>query len=266
MKPVAFGYARPASVAGAIDLLGQDPDARIIAGGQTLGPMLNLRLARPSRLVDITRIPELVRIEETANAVTLGAGITHAAIEDGRVPDFTNGFLAHIATGIAYRAVRNRGTIGGSLAHGDPAADWIAALAALDASVMIEGPNGQRTAGILSFVKGAMQTDLAHDEILTGVRIPRLAAGARWGFHKICRKTGEFADAIGVVVERGNGTGRCLAGATGGVPIAVDPQDVTADAETCRRGLATAGYKGDAYDMQIHAVALARAFAEAGAR
>ena len=227
--------------------------------------MLNLRLARPTQLIDITRIPALIRIEETADAVTLGAGITHAAIEDGRVPDFSNGFLAHVAQGIAYRAIRNRGTLGGSLANGDPAADWIAALAALGADVIIEGRKGQRTAGVLAFVKGAMQTDLAHDEIVTGVRIPRLPAGARWGFHKICRKTGEFADAIGVVVEHGNGRRRAIAGATGGVPIAVEMRNGAVDAEACKHALADAGYKGDAYDMHVHAIALARAFAEAAA-
>ena len=264
MKPVAFSYARPATIAGAIDLLAEEPDARIIAGGQTLGPMLNLRLARPSRLVDITRIPELVRIEETADAVTFGAGITHAAIEDGRVPDFTNGFLAAVAQGIAYRAVRNRGTIGGSLANGDPAADWISALAALDASVEIEGRSGRRMAGILTFVQGAMQSDLAPEEILTGVRIPRLKSGARWGFHKVCRKTGEFAEAIGVVVDPGDGRRRCISGATGGAPIVMPLASGSVD--NCRRELDAAGYKGDAYDMQIHAVALARAFAEAGSK
>ena len=263
MKPSAFGYARPASIVGAIDLLAREPGARIIAGGQTLGPMLNLRLARPTQLIDISRIPALIRIEETADAVTLGAGITHAAIEDGRVPDFTNGFLAHVAQGIAYRAIRNRGTIGGSLANGDPAADWIAALAALGADVIIEGGKGRRTAPVLAFIKGAMQTDLAHDEIVTGVRIPRLAAGARWGFHKICRKTGEFADAIGVVVEHGSGR-RCISGATGGAPIAVPMASASVD--DCRHELAASGYKGDAYDMQVHAVALARAVAEAEAR
>ena len=265
MKPVDFGYARPATIAGALHLLAGDPGARIIGGGQTLGPMLNLRLARPSLLVDITRIPELVRIEETAGAVTLGAGITHAAIEDGRVPDFTNGYLAHVARGIAYRAVRNRGTIGGSLANGDPAADWIAAFAALGAEALIEGVKGSRSVGILAFVKGAMLTDLAHDEMLSGVRIPRPGAGARWGYHKICRKTGEFAEAIGVVVDMGSGQFRAIAGATGAAPIAIELNRDTADIGACRQALADAAYKADDYDMQIHAVALARAFAAANA-
>ena len=142
MKPVDFGYARPATIAEAVALLASNPDAKIIAGGQTLGPMLNLRLARPSLLVDVARIPELTRVDETADLVTLGAAITHAAIEDGRVPDFTNGYLARVAHGIAYRAVRNRGTVGGSLAHADPAADWLTAFVALDAEVVIAGPRG----------------------------------------------------------------------------------------------------------------------------
>ena len=97
---------------------------KILAGGQSLGPMLNLRLAQPDLLVDITRIPELKRVEETDDSLSIGACVTHADIEDGRVPDVTGGALRDVARGIAYRAVRNRGTIGGSLAHADPSADW----------------------------------------------------------------------------------------------------------------------------------------------
>ena len=122
------------------------PDAKVLAGGQTLGPMLNLRLAQPALLVDITRIPELAAVSEDADAVTIGATVTHAAIEDGRVPDPTGGFLARVARGIAYRAVRTRGTIGGSLAHADPAADWLSCLAALGAEVVIAGAGRQRGA------------------------------------------------------------------------------------------------------------------------
>ena len=114
----------------------------MLAGGQTLGPMLNLRLAQPALLVDITRIPELAAVHEDGDAVTIGATVTHAAIEDGRVPDPTGGFLARVARGIAYRAVRTRGTIGGSLAHADPAADWLSCLTALGAEVVIAGAGG----------------------------------------------------------------------------------------------------------------------------
>jgi carbon-monoxide dehydrogenase medium subunit len=201
MKPVAFDYARPASVAEAVRMLGQEPGAKVLAGGQTLGPMLNLRLAQPALLVDITRIPELAAVTEDADAVTIGATVTHAAIEDGRAPDPTRGFLRQVAHGIAYRAVRTRGTIGGSLAHADPAADWLSCLAALGAEVLIAGPGGSRRVGVARFVRGAMETELAARELLTAVRIPRFSGDARFGFHKICRKTGEFADAIGVAVH-----------------------------------------------------------------
>ncbi len=160
MKPVAFDYARPASVAEAVRMLAASPDAKVLAGGQTLGPMLNLRLAQPALLVDITRIPELAAVSEDADAVTIGATVTHAAIEDGRVPDPTGGFLAHVARGIAYRAVRTRGTIGGSLAHADPAADWLSCLTALGAQVVIAGAAGTRRVNLAGFVRGAMETEL----------------------------------------------------------------------------------------------------------
>ena len=107
---------------------------------------------------------------------------------------------------------------------------------------------------------------LAHDEILTGIRIPRLRSGASWGFHKICRKVGAFAEAIGVVVDHGGRRLNCVAGATGGAPVAVDLRQGTANVDACRSALAEAGYKGDDYDMQVHAVALAQAFAGAGAK
>src|SRR5262245_9338323 len=178
MKPAPFDYVRPRSVAEAVRLLGPTPGARVLAGGQTLGPMLNLRLAQPALLVDITRIPELAAVQEDAQSVTLGALVTHAAIEDGRVPDPTGGFLARVARGIAYRAVRPRGTIGGSLAHADPAADWLSCLTALGAEVLIAGPGSNRRLAVSALVRGAMETELAPDELITGIRIARFSANA----------------------------------------------------------------------------------------
>ena len=145
MKPARFDYARPASLGEAVALLGtRGTVVKCLAGGQSLGPMLNLRLVQPDLLVDITRIPELTRVEEDGDGVLLGACTTHAAIEDGRVPDVTGGVLPAVAQGIAYRAVRSRGTIGGSLAHADPAADWITCLTALGAEIVVHGPSGRR--------------------------------------------------------------------------------------------------------------------------
>jgi carbon-monoxide dehydrogenase medium subunit len=267
MKPVAFDYVRPSTVQAVCALLAEQANAKIIAGGQSLGPMLNLRLAQPALLIDITRIPELARVEASADAITLGAIITHAAIEDRRIADPTNGFLARVAAGIAYRAVRTRGTIGGSLAHADPAADWVSALTALKAELSITGPGGQRRTPVADFLRGAMATTLGHDEIVDGIVIPKLSSRARCGYHKICRKTGEFAEAIGVAVfDPECGICRVVVGAGGGRPILIEDSSGTdrlltawADPQTGRKRLMQAGVKGDDYQMQIHAVAVRRA-------
>ncbi len=264
MKPVAFDYARPATVAEALQTLAGNRQAKVLAGGQTLGPMLNLRLAQPALLVDITRIPELAAVSEDADAVTIGATVTHAAIEDGRVPDPTGGFLARVARGIAYRAVRTRGTIGGSLAHADPAADWLSGLTALGAEVLVAGPVGARHIPLVGFVRGALETELAESELLVGVRIPKFSREARFGFHKICRKTGEFADAIGVAAhDPVRQLTRLVANTATGGPIVVE--DVKRDhgrpldVNDLQLRLVQAGLEGDAYDLKLHATAVRRA-------
>ena len=273
MKPVAFDYARARTLDEAVSLLASAPHAKILAGGQTLGPMLNLRLAQPGLIVDITRIAELVRQEADEAGVTLGACVTHADIEDGRVGDPSNGLMRRVARGIAYRAVRNRGTIGGSLAHCDPAADWVSTFCALDAEVLITGANGTRNCRVRDFAKGAMVTDLAPDEVLHGIYIPRPVENARTGFHKICRKTGEFADAIGVVVENpAHQTWRAVVGATQSRPIVIDdaarlaPLNGSVDRRAVREVVLSKGGAAlarDTYHLNILTVALERAFGEA---
>jgi carbon-monoxide dehydrogenase medium subunit len=275
MKAASFDYARPRSLEEAARLLSQTPSARLIAGGQTLGPMLNLRLVQPELLVDITRIPELVRIEDEGDAVVLGACITHAAIEDRLIGnDPSNGFLAMVASGIAYRAVRTRGTIGGSIAHADPAADWLSCLLGLGAEVLVTGPAGRRRQAIGEFVRGAMTTDMAQDEILDGVRIPKLSRGARAGFAKICRKAGDFAEAIGVVVrDTERGVFRLVAGATKGRPILIDAAQPgigaspspNFDRMNLSKDLSRAGLVGDRYELNIHVAAIGEALYQAGA-
>jgi carbon-monoxide dehydrogenase medium subunit len=275
MKPAPFDYARPERTGEAVELLAGTPGAKVLAGGQTLGPMLNLRLAQPALLVDITRIPELARTEERARWVEIGATVTHAAIEDRRapLPEPLATFLSRVAGGIAYRAVRTRGTIGGSLSHADPAADWLSCLIALDAELVIAGGNGKRTAPLREFVRGAMETGLGDGELLVAVRVPRLSRGARFGFHKICRKTGEFAEAIGVaVLDTEGGLVRLVAGAGNGPPVVLDPAAVgltgnfdrkPPDRPVIERALAEAGSSGDPYELRLHAVALRRAIEEA---
>ncbi|MFQ5775586.1 MAG: FAD binding domain-containing protein [Kiloniellaceae bacterium] len=273
MKPAPFDYARPASLDEALDLLAEpDPLVKILAGGQTLGPMLNLRLVQPDLLVDVTRIPDLLRVEETDDAVLIGACVTHAAIEDGRVPDPSGGLLREVARGIAYRAVRTRGTLGGSLAHADPAADWITCLAALEAEAIVCSRAGRRSIPVADFMAGVFETVMAPDEILEAVRIPKLAEGARCGFYKVCRKTGEFAEAIGAVLhDPARGICRAVVGATHGAPIVlVDaaelfgrdlsaPLSARFDRAAARRLLAEKGFTDDPYEVQVHTVALERA-------
>jgi carbon-monoxide dehydrogenase medium subunit len=221
MKAPAVDYVRPRSLTEAVDLLAEHRgEARVIAGGQSLVAMMNLRVASPGLLIDISRLPELSRVSDDADAVTLGACVTHAAIEDGRVPDASRRLMPRVAATLAYRAIRNRGTIGGSLALSDPAAEWPAVLTALDAEVMICGPGGRRSVKCAEFTTGVFETTLAPDEIVESVRIPKLSADARWGYLKLCRKSGEFASTLAVIVaDRARGHLRVVLGAANGAPL-----------------------------------------------
>ncbi len=263
MKPAAFDYRRPSTLQEAAAILADNPDAKIVAGGQTLGPMLNLRLSQPSLLVDITRVPQAKAVTETASSVTYGACITHANFEDGRVPDPAGGFLARVARGIAYRAVRTRGTIGGSLAHADPAADWLSALSALDVEIEIQGPEHARRLPLKHFVKGALSTALSHSEVVASISISKPASGARFGYAKLCRKTGEFAEAIGVVRRNAAGT-RLVVGASGGAPIVIeDGAEFIAhkrlDQDRLGDHIVALGLEDDPYERAIHTAVLQRA-------
>lgn len=273
MKPVRFDYARPTDLATAV-ALGSRDDAvvKFLAGGQSLGPMLNLRLIQPDLLVDITAIAELKRVEESADSIIIGSCITHADIEDGRVPDVTCGALRAVAAGIAYRAVRNRGTIGGSLVHADPSADWISALAALGASAVIRGAQQELRVPIERFMTGVFETDLVGGEMVSGIQIPRLSSAARWGYYKICRKTGEFAHAIGAYLQDpARSICRAVIGATGSKPIVfADANKLvgggrspgTINIQLAREAMTAHGLT-DPINQQIHLAALRRAIARA---
>jgi aerobic carbon-monoxide dehydrogenase medium subunit len=223
MKPAAFEFVRAGSIAEATRLLGEtNGTALAVAGAQSLGPMLNLRLVQPRLLIDVTGIPDLTRVEDTANALTIGACITTANIEDQYLPLRGLEALPPIAMHIAYRAVRNRGTVGGSVCHADPAADWVSALCALGAECLIAGPTGGRRMPIEQFVTGAYETALVSGEILEAIQLPRPSANGRLGYCKVCRKAGEFALAIGAVLnDPERGQLRIVIGATGGRPIVI---------------------------------------------
>jgi carbon-monoxide dehydrogenase medium subunit len=264
MKASPFEYARARDVAGAVKLLAAGGDgAMFVAGMQSLGPMLNLRVLQPSLLVDLRHIEELGAAQESSDAVTLGACVTHAQIEDGHVPDPARGFMREIASNIAYRAVRNRGTIGGSLVHADPAADWPSALTLLGATALIAGPGGRRETPVEKFITGVFETGLKSGEILVGVRVPKLSAGARCGYWKFCRKTGEFPHAIGAALDDPErGARRLIIGATRGAPYVVaDARALISkpDEAALFAAAANADLGDDPYSRRLHAVALRRA-------
>lgn len=274
MKPVRFDYERPSDLAAALALGGrEDAVVKFLAGGQSLGPMLNLRLVQPDLLVDITAIAELKRVADAADAITIGSCITHADIEDGRVPDVTRGALVTVAAGIAYRAVRNRGTIGGSIVHADPSGDWLCALAALGASVIARGHNGERRIPIEGFMVGVFESSLRPGELVTAINVPRLSQAARWGYYKACRKAGEFAHAIGAFVrDPARSFCRAVIGATGTKPIvlaeaselftATSPSAGAINVELIRKAMSASGLV-DPIDQQLHLAALRRAIAQA---
>ncbi|MET0905120.1 MAG: carbon monoxide dehydrogenase [Bradyrhizobiaceae bacterium] len=276
MKPAPFNYQRPRDIASALSVMtGAEGVVKIIAGGQSLGPMLNLRLVAPDTILDITGIAELKRADVTKGELTLGACVTHADIEDGRVPDVTRGAMQRVAAAIAYRAVRNRGTIGGSLSHADPSADWVSALTALGASLSLRSARGTRRVAMQDFIIGALESVIAPDEMLEAVHVPARSTSARWGYVKSCRKTGEFAHAIGaVLIDPDAGQARIVIGAVEAAPIVLDDADALFggkidgafashfDARVADRLLADAGM-ADATDRHIHVAVLRKAIAEA---
>ena len=223
MKPADFSYHRAASVEDALERLASGGDGtKLIGGGQSLGPMLNLRLARPRELVDISSVETLRKIESTRESVIAGAATTHAEIEDQPASDPIERAMHEVAAGIAYRAVRNRGTIGGSIVHADPAADWTSFLLCADARIHIRGPAGERSLRMQDFALSAYTTALARDEIVARIEVPRTTDRARFGFHKLCRKTGELAEAMGaVLVDPGRRYCRIVVGAIGAKPMSL---------------------------------------------
>ena len=283
MKPAPFDYARAANLEEAIGLLAAaDGDARPLAGGQSLGPMLNLRIARPTLLVDLSPVSELREVSEDEDGVTIGASVVHSAVEDGEVPDPTAGLMRRAASGIAYRAVRNRGTVGGSLAHADPAGDWAPVMMALGASLGIRGPEGGRSVEADAFIADPLTTVLERGEIVEAIRVPRLSPGASWGHCKLCVKPGDFAESLAVVV-RDPDRGHCrvaLAGPTHAPILLEEVAGLVAGADgwsdalageikdAAGREIAAAGFADadDRYVVNVHSTVTVRAAREALSR
>jgi len=194
MKPPAFDYIAADSIAMAVAALAEaGDDAKIIAGGQSLVPMLNFRMLRPSILVDINRIAGLDVIEETSGAIRIGALTRHYQLETSPLISRHLPVLSCAMTHVAHLAIRNRGTIGGSLAHADPAAELPMMALLLDAELRVASASGERTIAARDFFLGALTVDLASDEIITGIVLPKLPLRTGWGFAEVARRHGDFA-------------------------------------------------------------------------
>jgi CO/xanthine dehydrogenase FAD-binding subunit len=194
MKPAAFDYVVAESIEAAVAALAAaDGEAKILAGGQSLVPMLNFRLLRPAILVDINRIPDLAFIEARAEDIAIGALTRHYRLETSPVIAAHLPVVAEAMRHVAHLAIRNRGTIGGSLSHADPAAELPMLALLLDATLQVASSAGLRTIAAQDFFLGPLTVDLAGDEMVTRITIPKLPPATGWGFVEVARRSGDFA-------------------------------------------------------------------------
>ncbi len=220
MKAAKFDYVRALSIEEAVAALNEgDKVVKPMSGSQSFGPMLNLRLARPAKVVDVSGIAAMREVQQSNSQIRIGSAVTHAEIEDGMFAPLRGHLMQEVAGRIAYRGVRNRGTIGGSLAHADPAADWVVLTSALGATLEISGPEGKRQVVMPDFMQGAYTVDLGPQDLITAVLVPAAQAQTRWGYYKFCRKTGEFAEAsCAAYFEPSSRTARIALGALDSAP------------------------------------------------
>jgi carbon-monoxide dehydrogenase medium subunit len=212
--PAPFDYIAASSAAHAIELLGEHgDDAKLLAGGHSLLPMMKLRLAAPEVLIDIGRVEELTGIAIVGDDLVIGAMTRHADLAAAALVQDRAPLLAHAAAQVGDPQIRHRGTIGGSLAHGDPAADLPMALVALGGSVELRGPAGTRTVAADDFFTGYFETALEPDELLTAVRVPS-RPGQPWGYQKFTRRANDWA-----IVGAAAAGGRIALANMGSVPI-----------------------------------------------
>jgi carbon-monoxide dehydrogenase medium subunit len=204
--PPAFAYHAPRSLGEALTLLTElGDDAKILAGGHSLLPMMKLRFAQPGALIDINRIPELRGISEVGGMIRIGAMTSESALIDSKLLQDKLPLLPEAALLIADPQVRNRGTIGGDIAHGDPGNDHPAIAMALDAKFILQGPDGERQVSALDFFLGTYMTALAENEILTAILVAPFQQGTGYAYQKLKRKTGDWATAGAAVVMRMSG-------------------------------------------------------------
>jgi len=204
MKPAPFQYHAPTTIDEAVQTLAEvaGEDGRVLAGGQSLVPIMAFRLARPGHLVDINGVATLRRLAVDSDRLSIGACVRHAAFHKPVVDGPLGRLLATVVRHIAHYPIRTRGTFCGSIAHADPASEWCAVAAALDADMIARRAGGTRTIPAQDFFRGIMTTALDEDEILVEVRLPILPADTRFGFYEFNRRAGDFALAMALVTYR----------------------------------------------------------------
>jgi carbon-monoxide dehydrogenase medium subunit len=204
MKPAPFVRHVPRTVAEAVKILSEvaPQDGRVLAGGQSLVPIMAFRLARPAHLVDINEIDELGRIESDGKSLRIGARVRHAAFHEPVVEGPLGALLTYVARHIAHYPIRTRGTFCGSLAHADPSSEWCLVAATLDATIVAQSTRGERLIAAKDFFQGIMSTALAEDELLSEARLPLAAPDTKFGFNEFNRRAGDFAMAAALVSYR----------------------------------------------------------------
>jgi len=194
MKPASFGFLKPSTLPEALAFLASHgADGKIIAGGQSLVPSMNFRLARPETLIDINDIPEIQGVRDMPDHLEIGAVTRHAAFHSPVCPGPLGRMLSKVVANIAHYPIRQRGTFGGSLSHADPASEWCLVTAALGGELEIHGQSGPRRVPVTAFFKGTFMTDVGLDEILARIRLPKLPEGWGTGFYEFSRRKGDFA-------------------------------------------------------------------------
>jgi carbon-monoxide dehydrogenase medium subunit len=204
MKPAPFVRHVPRTVDEAIAMLAEfgPQDGRVLAGGQSLVPIMAFRLARPAHLIDINKVAELARLTHDGGVLTIGAGVRHAAFHRPIVDAAMGRLLATVVRHIAHYPIRTRGTFCGSIAHADPASEWCLLAATLDAEMIARSTRGPRTIAADAFFQGIMATALAEDELLAEVRVPMISNATRFGFCEFNRRAGDFAIAMALITYR----------------------------------------------------------------
>lgn len=233
MKPVTFDYHRPETVAEALDLLDRLDEAKVLAGGQSLVPLMNYRMAAPAHLVDISRLAELATIDVDAEAVTVGAAVTHSQLLGHGPATEAIPLLRQAEELIAHEVIRNRGTVCGSLAHADPSGELTAVLSLLEGTVEAASAGGRRAIPAAELFEGPLMSSLAENELIVSARFPRPPATTSTAFREVARRHGDYAVCgVAVAVDRDNGgsvrSARAAFISVGPTPVVVDLADVVA--------------------------------------